>query len=259
MNPEKTFSFLFDLWLRQHRCAGLPEDLAPTSREEAYAIQALVEKQSSKPLPAWKIAATSVAGQKHIGVSGPLAGRYIAERVVKSGGIIPFGNNHMKVVEIEFAFRFGQDIPPRNRPYTEDEIVGAVSHLHPTIEVPDSRYERFETVGGPALIADNACADWLCVGEAAPEMWRSLDLAAFAPIGQIKGRPDVAGKGSNVLGSPRTALTWFVNEMGVLGVTLKAGQLVSTGTCIIPMPITSGDSITGDFGPLGRVEVTLGP
>ena len=255
---EKTSAFLFDLWMRQQRCAALPEDLAPRSREEAYAIQALIETQSSKPLAAWKIAATSVAGQQHIGVSGPLAGRYIAERVVKSAGIIPFGNNHMKVAEIEFAFRFGQDVPPRNRPYTKDEAMEAVSHLHPAIEVPDSRYLRFETVGDQALIADNACADWLCVGDAAPDLWRSLNLAAFTPMGEIRGKAKVPGKGSNVLGSPLTALAWFVNEMTALGVTLKAGQLVSTGTCLVPMPIMSGDHVTGDFGPLGRVEATLG-
>jgi 2-keto-4-pentenoate hydratase len=256
---EQTSAFLIDLWMRQQRCAGLPSDLAPKSKADAYAIQALMEAQSSKPLPAWKIAATSAAGQKHIGVSGPLAGRYIAERVVKSGGIIPFGNNHMKVAEVEFAFRFGQDISPRIDPYTEEEAMVLISHLHPAIEIPDSRYERFEIVGGDALIADNACADWLCIGEAAPDLWRTLDLAAFAPVGYIKGRSEVHGKGANVLGSPRTALTWFINEMSSLGVTLRAGQVVSTGTCLVPMPITSGDHVTGDFGPLGRVEVTLGP
>jgi 2-keto-4-pentenoate hydratase len=256
---EQTAAFLIDLWMRQQRCAGLPVELGPQSKTQAYAIQALIEAQSSKPLPAWKIAATSVAGQKHIGVTGPLAGRYIAERVVKSGGIIPFGNNHMKVAEVEFAFRFGEDIAPRSRPYTEDQAMALVSHLHPAIEIPDSRYDQFETVGGDALIADNACADWLCIGEAAPDYWRTLDLAAFAPVGRIKGKPEVLGKGANVLGSPRTALTWFVNEMASLGITLCAGQVVSTGTCLVPMPIASGDHITGDFGPLGRVEVIMGP
>lgn len=256
---EKTSSLLIDLWLRQQRVTGLADALRPASKADAYAIQAMMEGQSAKPLPAWKIAATSEAGQKHIGVTGPLAGRYIAERVVKSGGIIPFGNNHMKVAEVEFAFRFGADIPARDHPYTEDEAMALVSHLHPAIEVPDSRFERFETVGGNALIADNACADWLCIGEAAPDSWRSLDLAAFAPVGTVRGKPDVIGKGANVLGSPVAALTWFINEMTSLGVRLRAGQVVSTGTCLVPMPITSGDHVTGDFGPLGRVEVTLGP
>ncbi len=239
------------------RCATLPPGLAPQTRADAYAIQTLCEKQSARPLAGWKIAATSFAGQKHIGVDGPLAGRYIAERTVASGARIPFGNNHMKVAEIEFAFRLGRDLPPRHDPFTEDEVFAAVASFHPSIEIPDSRYNRFETVGAAALIADNACAHWLCVGAAAPEMWRYCDLAGFEPVGTVAGKPAVKGKGANVLGSPGTALAWLVNELSLHGITAREGQVVSTGTCLAPMAIAAGDHITGDFGPLGRVEVTV--
>lgn len=237
----------------------LPDDLAPADRRSAYAIQAGTESFSTKPLHGWKIAATSLAGQKHIGVDGPLAGRYLAERTVTSGATVPFGNNHMKVAEVEFGFRFGQDMPPRKTPYTEAEVLDAVASLHPMIEIPDSRYEHFEKVGAPALIADNACAHWLVEGEAMPESWRSIDLRSFQPIGRVAGKPDVTGLGSNVLGSPVTALTWLVNELSSLGITLRKGEIVSTGTCLVPMAIAAGDHVEGDFGELGKVEVALGP
>ena len=251
-------TFLLDLWHKQQRCAGLPVDLAPDSKAEAYAIQALIEQESAHPLFGWKIAATSLAGQKHIGVDGPLAGRYIAERSLGSGATVRFGRNHMKVAEVEFAFRMGTSLPPRATLYSEAEVFAAVANLHPSIELPDSRYDRFETVGAPALIADNACADYLVVGEAAPESWRDMDLAAFRPTGHVRGKPDVQGLGSNVLGSPRIAMTWLANELSSLGITLAAGQIVTTGTCVVPMAIAAGDHVTADFGPLGSVTVTLG-
>lgn len=251
--------FLLKHWHLNTRFENLTPGLLPGNKQEAYQVQALIEKQSTQALTAWKLAATSVAGQKHIGVSGPLIGRYIAERVVPSGSVIPFGNNGMKVAEIEFAFRFGDDLPPRTKPYGADEIFEAVVSLHPAIEIPDSRFERFETVGEVSLIADNACANWLCIGEAAPDDWRRMELAAFAPTGQIRGKDPVTGKGANVLGSPYAAMAWFVNEMSSLGITAKAGQVVSTGTCLVPMAIAPHDHVTGDFGSLGRVEVTLGP
>lgn len=246
-------------WQRNTRLENLAPGFRPRDKQEAYQAQALIEKQSTQALSAWKLAATSIAGQKHIGVSGPLIGRYIAERVVPSGSVIPFGNNGMKVAEIEFAFRFGDDLPPRAKPYGVEEIFAAVASMHPAIEIPDSRFEHFETVGEFSLIADNACANWLCIGAAAPGNWRKLDLAAFAPTGQIRGKEPVTGKGANVLGSPHAAMAWFVNEMSSLGITAKAGQVVSTGTCLVPMPISPGDHVTGDFASLGRVEVTLGP
>ncbi len=257
-NLQQTSNFLLKHWRDESRCENLPSDLLPQNKAEAYAVQGLVEQQSAGLLWGWKIAATSVAGQKHIGVSGPLAGRYIAERVVRSGGTVPFGRNHMKVAEVEFAFRLGADLPPRQTPYAEDEVFLAVASLHPAIEIPDSRYDRFETVGEFALIADNACAHWLVVGDAAPDLWRTLDLADFTPLGRVIGKGEWQGKGSNVLGSPRLAMTWLANELSALEIGLKAGQTVTTGTCLVPMVIAAGDRVEGDFGVLGQVAVTMG-
>jgi 2-keto-4-pentenoate hydratase len=257
--PDSLSNFLLQHWQRQTRAQSLTDYEQPASKADAYAVQALIEQQSASPLWGWKIAATSAAGQKHIGVSGPQAGRYIAERVVASDATIPFGNNHMKVAEVEFAFRLGSDLPACDHPYTEDEVFAAVATLHPAIEIPDSRYDRFDIVGEYALIADNACAHWLAVGEAMPEMWRGMDLAAFEPVGRVAGKGEWQGKGSNVLGSPRMAMMWIANELSELGIGLKAGQTVTTGTCVVPMAIMAGDKVEGDFGALGRIAVTIGP
>lgn len=250
-------AFLASLWQAQERCAALPEDFQPQSRLDGYQIQALHMGLSRAPLAGWKIAATSVAGQKHIGVDGPLAGRYIAERVVEAGEVIPFGDNHMRVAEVEFAFRIGRDLMPRAVPYTEEEVFAAVASAHPAIEIPDSRFDRFERVGAAALIADNACANWMALGKAMPEQWRDMDLAAFAPVGRTGKGVNVAGKGANVLGSPRIAMTWIANELSALGIVLKAGEFVTTGTCLVPMAIQQGDHVTGDFGTLGSIDVRL--
>ena len=34
-------------------------------------------------------------------------------------------------------------------------------------------------------------------------------------------------------------------------------QVVTTGTCAVPLPIVAGDRVEVDYGPLGRVEVTI--
>ena len=74
---------------------------------------------------------SSRAGQIHIGVDGPLAGRLLAERVYETGSTLPFGANHMRVVEMEFAFRLGRDLPPRETPYLMDEVLDAVDFFTP--------------------------------------------------------------------------------------------------------------------------------
>jgi 2-keto-4-pentenoate hydratase len=255
---ESAAAMLWTHWQRGSRLAALPEDIQPRTRAQAYAVQARLAARSAAPLFGWKIAATSVAGQAHIHVDGPLAGRLLAERVHPPGGTIPFGTNHMRVAEAEFAFRMAADVAPRPAAYTVDEVLARVATLHPAIEVPDSRYDDFTIVGAPQLIADNACAHYFTLGDAAPDTWRGIDLARHPVRGEIAGGLPRDGVGSNVLGDPRIALAWLVNELSWLGIPLRAGEVVSTGTCLVPLPIAPGDRVEMDFGELGRVEVNLG-
>ncbi len=247
-------------WREGSRLACLPPRLRPTNRAEGYAIQALLEAGSRAPLFGWKIAATSAAGQAHINVDGPLAGRILAETVRESGAAVSIGANHMRVAEAEFAFRMARDLPPRLAPYSRAEALDAVAALHPAIEIPDSRYEDFTVVGAPQLIADDSCAQLFVLGPAAPETWRNVDLVRHAVRGAVTGKSctlDREGRGANVLGDPLVALAWLVNELSDLGVTLKAGQVVTTGTCLIPLAIAPGDTVAADFGILGQVSCRI--
>jgi 2-keto-4-pentenoate hydratase len=130
----------------------------------------------------------------------------------------------------------------------------AVSGLHLAIEIPDSRYADYVTAGGPQLIADNACGHQFVLGPEAPSVWKSLDLASHRVVGQIGTRLEREGLGSNVLGDPRIALTWLVNELSAIGVTLSAGKIVTTGTCLTPLEIQPADIVSMDFGLLGQVS-----
>ena len=234
---------------------SLPAQLRPASRGEGYLIQAQLERLSPRKLFGWKIAATSAAGQQHIGVDGPLAGRLLAEMVYPDGATLPFGANRMRVAEAEFAFRIGRALPPRPTFYATDEVLESVAGLHLAIEVPDSRFADFTMAGAEQLIADNACAHQFVLGPEAPTAWRRMDLAAHRVVGRVENRLEREGRGSNVLGDPRLALTWLVNELSVHGIVLEAGQVVTTGTCVVPMEISPGDEVSADYGVLGRVRL----
>jgi 2-keto-4-pentenoate hydratase len=247
---------LWDCWQNGRRLESIPEEVRPKTRDEGYAVQATLESRSAAPLFGWKIAATSTAGQKHINVTGPMAGRLLREKASSSGAELAFGVNHMKVAEAEFAFRMGRDLAPRSQPYTVDEVLDAVDTLHPAIEVPDSRFDDFTIVGAPQLIADNACAHLFVLGPPAQADWRALDLVEHRAIGTA-GNVTREGKGASVLGDPRVALAWLVNELSGLRITLKAGEVVTTGTCLVPLPIQPGVEVSADFGALGSVSARL--
>jgi 2-keto-4-pentenoate hydratase len=254
---RKASDMLFALWQEGRRIPQLPEAVRPATRADGYRIQALIEKRSAKPLFGWKIAATSKAGQAHINVDGPLAGRLLAERVHADGATLPFGANHMKVVEGEFAFRMARDLPPRAEPYTAGEAVAAVADLYLALEIPDTRFDDVTKVGAAQIIADNACAHDFVLGPKVAADWRAMDLAAHPTLGRVSGGVDHAGKGANVLGDPRLALAWLANELSGLGITLKSGEVVTTGTSFVPLPVKPGDEVSADFGALGCVSLAF--
>ena len=242
-------------WRSGTKLAALDASQRPHARNEAYAIQAELEK--SGKLFGWKIAATSEAGQKHINVPGPMAGRILADTVIADGGTASMHGNEMRVAEPEFAFGMARDLPPRASPYSVAEVLAAVATLHPAIEIPDSRFADFVSAGEAQIIADNACAHLFVLGAATAASWRALDLVEEKPVVTLRGQRYV-GHGKNVLGDPRVALAWLVNELSGLGITLRAGAVVTTGTCHPPLPIQSGDRMDVDFGVLGRVSVGFG-
>lgn len=255
---QEAADLIWKHWQAGTAMPALPDGLRPETRDQGYTVQAGLERFTAQPLYGWKIAATSIAGQKHIGVDGPLAGRILAERVQAPGATLSLAGNRMLVAELEFAFRFARDLPPRFEPYGQAEVLDAVATLHPAAEVPDSRFERFETAGAAQLIAEAACARDFVLGAPTTADWRAIDLSAHRVLGTMPRTGEHPGIGSNVLGDPRVALTWLVNELSGQGIALAAGQVVTTGTCVVPIPIRPGDRLHGDFGVLGTIEMAFG-
>lgn len=254
---QQAADLLWDCWAHGRRIPQLPEELRPTDRKEAYDIQARLEARSFAPLAGWKIGATGPGGQKLLNVDAPLAGRLLAERVHRNGAAISLGDSLMSVMEVEVAFRMRRTLPPRATPYTVDEVMDAVASVHPAIEIPDTRYDKFKEVGAAQLIADNTCADQFVLGAPAAGDWRSLDLSTLQTFGRINGGEQREGSGAQVLGDPRIALTWLANELAQHGLTLGEGHIVATGSTIVPMPVRAGQTITADLGVLGSVTVQL--
>lgn len=253
---NKAAEILWHARLKQSRVRALPADCKPASLGDGYAVQDAMADRAGQPLFGWKIAATSVAGQRHIGVSEPLAGRLFADFVLPDGACLPAAPLQMRVVEAEFAFRLGRDLGARAAPYDMAEVCAAIADLHLAIEIPDARFEPFDTIGPAQITADDAFAAWFVLGPAVRD-WPKFDLPSQPVRVSKNGKVAAEGKGANALGDPRQALTWLANERAKRGDGLKAGEVITTGTCITPLGISPGDAIVAEFTGLGRVSMTL--
>ncbi len=254
---ERAARLIWNCWQTGETIERLPDSLSPSTRAEAYEIQAHYGTFSGSPIFGWKIAATSTAGQNHIGVSGPIVGRLLRNRVFQPDSSLRFGSNRMAVAEPEFAFRIGTTLYPRSTEYKLEEVSAAVASLHGAVEIPNSRFLNYACVGENNLIADNACAHEVVVGPSMCNSWRSLDLAHHeVSISVLNGETN-KGIGANVLGDPWAALTWIANELSENNTSLSAGDTVITGTCADPISISSGDTVIVDYGTLGLIQVSF--
>lgn len=247
---------LHQAWLHGHHVSDWSAlTPLPGTRAQGYAAQAAFLQATGELPMGWKIAATSKAGQQHINVSGPLAGRLLTSRCHPAGATLTLGTNRMRVMEPEFAFRIGSDVLAHStQPLTLEEVMSHVKDLHLAIEVPDSRFEQFVQAGEALLLADFACAHQMLLGSAVAYDWRGLDLSQHAVQVRNHGELKATGSGANVLGDPRIALTWLANELIAHGMCLREGETVITGTCVVPVVLQEGDAIEADFGVLGQIS-----
>jgi 2-keto-4-pentenoate hydratase len=254
---------LIALWSKGAHGAALPQDIRPSNRAQGYAVQREWIARVG-PVRGWKIAATSLAGQKHIAVSGPLVGPVFADRVGEPSVPVSLAGNRMRVAECELVFRFARDLPARETPYDTDDVLAAIDGIGPGVEIPDSRFIDFEHAGEAQLIADCACCRDMVLGAFVPVRPEDPRLRQLAQL-QVQARVSGAlasgaversfdGVGSNVLGDPLRALVWMVNELRNQSIDLQAGHFVTTGACVVPIPISPGDRVQADFGWLGTLQ-----
>ena len=239
----------------------LPHGLEPLTEAAGWAIQRTLPELMLGRRAGWKIAATSAKGQKHIGVSAPIAGQLLLPGRYQSGNRVSLTGNHMRVVEAEFGFVLAKDLTPAAAPASLNTLRAAVDRVVPTLEIPNSRFEQFEQVGAPSLWADNGCAhQWVEGAPISAERISGLSQTQVR-LKRSRGNDQVvnAGSGEAVLGDPWAALLWLVRKLHAWGITLHAGEIISTGSTTQPMPVEPGDTLEASFGDWGSVSVHLTP
>jgi 2-keto-4-pentenoate hydratase len=248
--------------INHKRLAELPGSIRPKTPGEAYVVQDdLVDRLLAHyggSVIGHKIACTNVTAQRQLNVDAPFAGwllsAFFFESSFEKPARVEAAKFFMRVVEAEFAFEMAHDLPPTAAPRSRQEIAAAVKGVLPGIEIVDSRFDDWTTIGAPSLIADNACnAAWV-KGRLLTD-WQSIDLAAQAVRVMVNGKLLREGSGGNVLGHPLNALEWLVNNLSARGLGLKAGQYITTGVTTEVYMAERGDRITADFGPVGSVDL----
>jgi 2-keto-4-pentenoate hydratase len=243
---------------RRNRAAlkALPQDAAPRDEAEAYRIQRAVHDlllPATGALVGYKIGCTSKVMQEYLDIPHPCGGGVFARGVYESGVGLPAADFVRVGVECEIAVRLARDLLPSEQPFTAEWMMEAIEAYMPAIEIVDDRYENWQTLGAPTLIADDFFAAGCVLGRACARN-AAPDLLKLTGRALINGREAGRGIGADVLGHPHQALAWLANHLAAEGKGLHAGQVVLTGSLVKTVWLNAGDRVVMELAGLGKVE-----
>ncbi|MDP1752350.1 MAG: fumarylacetoacetate hydrolase family protein [Reyranella sp.] len=241
---------------REHRGqSGLAPHLVPPDKATAYKVAGLVAEELGWPVLGWKIAAFKDEMQQALRTDSPIYGRtyFVKETPV----VVVHATLASPIPEVEYQARLGADLPPRAKPYSQEEVTEAVASLHPGLELAECRFihdEAFPPL--PAILADGSGSGTIVYGPAIAD-WRNRDIAGQEVTLSSDGRLRRKGTAGSALGHSMAPVTWLANELSRTGVGMKAGQMVSTGTLTGMLAPKPGETYVADFGPFGSVTVAF--
>lgn len=231
-------------------------DWGATDLDGAYAIQAaFVERllATHGRRVGYKIGLTSKRMQQLCSIDHPVAGVVLERRLRSSGARISLGSLVRLGIEFEICVRLGRPLPPRDSPYSLEEVAAAVDAVTPDYEVIDDRNSPYP-LDLLSLVADNAWNEAIVLGE-----WRTVwpDLAQARGIVELNGQAIDEGHGRDVLGHPFEPLRWLANHLNARGETLNAGEIVSTGSLVTTRFPKAGERYRFTVEGVGSVELVF--
>ena len=223
----------------------LPAELIPTAPEETIFIQDRIAAAYG-PIGGWKVGAGSLEATPGC---APMPLAWIGP----TGATLAAANHRFRGLEAEIAFLLKSDLPPRETPYSYEEVYAAVASCHPALEVLES---GLANVLDPAIIptrdADLQMHGGFIYGPA-HEGWQSIDFHREHVTLAIDGVIRVERTGSNTSGDLLKLIPWLANNPTRTG-GLKAGQWITTGSWTGNTLATSSSTVTVDFSTAGHVD-----
>lgn len=224
----------------------LPPECRPADIAATYAIQDATVKALGA-VGGWKVGAAKPDAEPACAPL-PAAGIMASPVTLKSADYGLLG------IESEIGFKLGRDLPPRAAPYTRDDVLAAVVSLHPVIELVDTRYADMKAQEPLSVLADLQSHAGLVVGPARTHDL-AIDQTRQAVTQSFDGKPVVERVGGNTAGDVIRLLVWLANHAATRCGGLKAGQIVTSGSCTGMMRTTPGSAVRAEFPGLGAVEV----
>ena len=244
--------------------AECPAAWRPDDLGEAYRLQAAVAGDLGAS-GGWKVAAITAAQQRSMGVPQPVCAPLPAATMHDASerpARLRLADFIAPKIECEFAFQLRLDLPARpDAAYSRAEVTDAIQAMRLAIEIVDPRWPQGS--GTLAELADGFNNGGFVAGPAVRE-WHGLDfahvaivLSRAAPGGQAASEL-ARGSGHAILeGDPFGAVVMLANAQPAGARGLRAGDIVTTGSCTGAPRIPGPGLYRAEFSGIGSVELVF--
>jgi 2-keto-4-pentenoate hydratase len=256
---EKIAQHLFAENRKRAKFEWLKDDLAPTSLEEAYAVQtrlhSIWESEGVGSIGGWKIAITSPAMQQLCGIDQPCVGG-VLEKAIIAGPTRVRASNYVRLgLEFELAVVLGVDIEPSDKIFDASSAMEVTSVVAPAFELIEDRAADYSDFEALSLVADNTWNGGVVLG-AELIGWKEIDWVNCPVCLSYNDVEEYATTGE-AMGNPFNALASVLNNLNSRGLSAKQGQVVITGSTLKTRFATVGDRAQYSIGKLGAVSLTV--
>ncbi|MDQ0588551.1 2-keto-4-pentenoate hydratase [Variovorax paradoxus] len=223
--------------------------LQPASRGEAYAIQDAT-LAAIGPVGGWKVSALAPG---HEPTCAPLP----AEGLLPDGARLQGPAWRLRGIEAEIGFQLGTDLPPRAAPYTLADLARAVESVLPVIEIVETRLADWFGADAHAQLADLLSHGALVLGRRQPFAPAWFDLRRAEAALHFDGQTVAHTVGEHPSPDAGALLVWLANHCAARGAGLKAGQIVTSGSCTGMLFASAGTAVRVEIGELATVVVSF--
>ena len=237
-----------------------PAEIEPGDEGEAYRVQAALhdwfEAHGRGPLAGYKIGCTTAVQQAHVGIARPCGGGIRADQVFEGAARLRHADYRRPGIECEIGLRMGGEASAHGAPYGRASIAPFVGEAMAAAEIVDDRYRDYPTWPAPPLIADDFFNAGCVLG--APVPAEAVDLAVMRGTTTVNGEEAGTGTGAAVMGHPYAALAWLANVLAETGRSLRAGQVVLTGSVVqTQWPGPGAEIVCAYDAPFGELRIGL--
>ena len=245
---------LYDALVARTPIAPLSAAHPDMTIEDAYHVQQrMIARRLEKGdrVIGKKIGVTSKAVMNMLGVHQPDFGYLLDSMVFNEGESVDMDTLIQPKAEGEIAFLLKKDL--QGPGVTAADVLAATEGVMACFEIVDSRIQDWK-IKIQDTVADNASCGVLVLGGVRKSP-RKLDLALAGMVLTKNGDIISTSTGAAVQGSPVNAVAWLANTLGRLGIPLKAGEVILSGSQSPLVPVKAGDSLVCSVGGLGSTSV----